>query len=380
MLAGALRCGNEPNPSKSMKDASTSPASSFPQAVQAAVELLETTGRYRLLQHVPTPIYNPNGHLPGHIRLAVVDCEATDGDPQTAHPIELGIVKVAVDLESGTLLGFIDSLSQLEAPSVPIQPAAQATHQIAHEELAGKRFDDQAVESFLSDVDLVVAHNAGFDRPVLARRLPVFDRMAWACTMRDVDWHSRGCSSRALEYLLFKAGMFHNGHRAMADCEATAALLGHTQGLGHADNPSHTVLQELLKNAYTSPFHILAVGSDFDAKDRLKQRDYQWNAGDGRDGRFPVKCWSSPSLADEHALQDELRWLASNAYQPGALQRSEVIVVSTSALTRYSEQAARLAMASAIRINLRAFLNNPAEFFEQPAVESAAERPAIGAV
>jgi hypothetical protein len=54
--------------------------------------------------------------------------------------------------------------------------------------LKDQAIDEPAALDLLASADLVVAHNARFDRPFVDRRLPAAAGKAWACTMAEVDW------------------------------------------------------------------------------------------------------------------------------------------------------------------------------------------------
>ena len=52
-----------------------------------------------------------------------------------------------------------------------------------------------------SGVSLVIAYNAGFDRPFLELRFGVFASLPWGCSYRDVPWKDFGHASASLEFL-----------------------------------------------------------------------------------------------------------------------------------------------------------------------------------
>jgi len=74
--------------------------------------------------------------------------------------------------------------------------------------------------------DLVIAHNAAFDRPFVEARLPQFNALPWACSFADIDWKQEGQGSAKLEYLAMAQGRFYDAHRAEVDCHALLAVLG----------------------------------------------------------------------------------------------------------------------------------------------------------
>lgn len=78
----------------------------------------------------------------------------------------------------------------------------------------------------IDSADLVIAHNAGFDRPFCEAFSPIFCNKAWACSVSEVDWSARGFEGSKLGYLIGQSGYFHDGHRAVDDCFALLEVLG----------------------------------------------------------------------------------------------------------------------------------------------------------
>jgi DNA polymerase-3 subunit epsilon len=76
------------------------------------------------------------------------------------------------------------------------------------------------VDSLLAGADLVIAHNAGFDRPFVEGLLPQAQGLNWACSFADIDWTAAGHSSAKLSYLASALGWFYDAHRAEMDCHA----------------------------------------------------------------------------------------------------------------------------------------------------------------
>jgi DNA polymerase III epsilon subunit-like protein len=110
--------------------------------------------------------------------------------------------------------------------------------------VAGRRIDDSAVNDLLNPVVVVIAHNAGFDRRFLEKRLTGFSTKHWACSRFDIDWKAEGIRSSALEFVAYSLGFFHDGHRAASDCRTTIhALAQRLPGTGRL------ALQALLEQA-----------------------------------------------------------------------------------------------------------------------------------
>jgi DNA polymerase-3 subunit epsilon len=152
----------------------------------------------------------------------------------------------------------------------------------------------------LDGVDVIIAHNAGFDRPFCESRLPLFKEFAWACSFADIDWKAQGRSSSKLEMLAHALGLFYDAHRAEMDCHALIAVLA-----APLPKATSTGFASLLNAAKNPAFRLQATQAPFEAKDKLKQRGYRWN-GD-------QKVWHT-RLSDEAEVQAECEWLRANVY------------------------------------------------------------------
>ena len=83
--------------------------------------------------------------------------------------------------------------------------------------------------------DFILAHNAGFDRPMIEAVPQVREVSAskiWTCSLKQVDWASLGFLSAKQELLSVFHGFHYSGHRALTDIDALANALetGHLNG------------------------------------------------------------------------------------------------------------------------------------------------------
>jgi DNA polymerase-3 subunit epsilon len=188
----------------------------------------------------------------------------------------------------------------------------------------GKSLDDADVNSLLSKADVVIAHNAGFDRPFMEARFPAFASKPWACSFKDIDWKAEGADSAKLTALAADAGLFYDAHRALMDCHALLAVVSRS-----AMGSQSSRLLGLISQAQRLSYKLCATGAPFASKDVLKNRGYRWDA------EHRVWCCHSPDEAD---LGRELVWLGANVYGQSAAQ---VDVEVLDALTRYSVRTGR---------------------------------------
>ncbi|MFC1460255.1 3'-5' exonuclease [Microvirga arabica] len=271
---------------------------------ETAARMLEATGDYRVLRRLqPRPIVVSGVRRQGEKIAVIVDTETTGLDHTRDEVIELGMVAFLYD-EDGRVGEVIGTFNGLREPSVPIGPEITRLTGITPEMVAGQVLDLAAVERFVETADLIIAHNARFDRPFCERLSKGFQVKAWACSHSEIAWSGFGFEGSKLGYLLTQCGWFHQGHRAVEDCHALLEVLASPLPSG-AGFP----FEHLLTSARKALVRIWAEGSPFDMKDMLKARRYRWN--DGTDGR-PKAWWVE---VDEETFEAELAFLQREVYR-----------------------------------------------------------------
>lgn len=183
-----------------------------------------------------------------------------------------------------------------------------------------QHIDSTALEQFVADAHIVIAHNAAFDRKVAERHWPFFANCHWACSATGIDWKAHGLSGARLAYLLSEFGLFHDAHRALDDCHAVLEILA--RDLPGTDQ---SALATLLDRA--RQHRIWADGAPFALKDILKQRGYRWN--DGTDRR--PKAW----YVDADAIDAELDYLRKEIYRREHL---DIVWQTITSLDRFSSR------------------------------------------
>lgn len=281
---------------------------------------LEESPDYRVLRRlVPRTLFHEMPE-PGLCRGIILDTETTGMDLSQDEVIELGMVLFSYDAQTGKVSRVIDTFEAMEQPSKPIPPASTEIHGITDEMVHGKRIDDSQVLAFVRGVDLVIAHNAQFDRNMLEKRLPIFESLRWGCSLKEVPWQQEGLGSAKLDYLLNQFGYFHDAHRAEADCLALLEVLQRplpkTGRLG---------LSWVLAAQAEPAIRIWATGSPFDNKDKLKAKGYRFDG--------VSKTWNL--LTTKADLEQALSDLKEAGYNNRA---AKVEIEALDGFVRYSQR------------------------------------------
>ena len=201
---------------------------------------LEQHPDYRVLRRlVPVQDYGPPPVPAGTDaaalaapRVLILDTETTGLSHESDRIIELAMLLVSVDAATGRPFGPVETFEGFEDPGMPIPEVAKQVTGITDEMVRGQRLDDARVQALIERADLVVAHNAGFDRPFVEARFPGFAHKPWACSFADIDWKAQGAESAKLGALAQDRGWFYDAHRALVDCHALLQVLASPQADG----------------------------------------------------------------------------------------------------------------------------------------------------
>ncbi|NNJ71961.1 MAG: DNA polymerase III subunit epsilon [Enterobacterales bacterium] len=270
--------------------------------LEEALQTIQSQPDYKVLKRVPEQLETIDTIDSRVFRLAIIDLETTGLKSETDEIIEIGTLIVEFTNEHGfTAVAFTDN--QLQEPNSPISAEITAITGITNDEVAGCQIDWDSLLEALADVDLVVCHNANFDRKFLERQTPekvsqLFQKKAFGCSARDIDWKLLGYEGAKLEYLNLKMGYFYAGHRALVDCWATLNIL----------NQVPEAFAQLKQSVREKQLVICAINADFDKKDILKERGYRWSDGSSD---LP-KCWHT--VVKEDAYEDEMHYLQTEIY------------------------------------------------------------------
>ena len=286
----------------------------------AIAETLAKSPDYRVLRKlVPRTEFAPSAGQETRIGI-LLGVETTGLNTAQDEIIELAMVKFDY-LPDDRIARVTDVFSSFNEPSNPIPNEITELTGITDEMVSGNRIDPAAVAAFASDVVIIIAHNANFDRKFVERYWPLFERKHWACSATEVDWRKLGFDGSRLGYLLAGIGLFHQAHRAIDDCHALIEILS-----ANVPKLNRSAFAILLERARRKTIRIWAEQSPFELKDALKKRGYKWS--DGADGR--LRSWYID--VDDARKADEIDFLRKTIY----LQDVDPRIQFVSAMNRFS--------------------------------------------
>lgn len=267
-----------------------------------AIAVLNQSDDHRVIIRYKKPeFYNLNADIPKKVGV-FLDIEATGLSFTDDKLIEIGMVKFEYS-DDGRIFRILDEFNEYQDPDRDISSFITELTGITNEMVRGKHIDESSVSKFLADVDLIIAHNAQFDRAFFETTFPNIEPKAWACSMYDINWNSENIESHKLEYIAYKYNFFYEGHRAITDCLVGLHILSKT-----LYSSKQLALKQLLDNALKPTYKLWAKNAPYDHKDLLRARKYRWNIHP----EHGFKAWSIE--LPEHKVENEIYYLKSNIY------------------------------------------------------------------
>mgnify|MGYP001589244797 FL=1 len=253
----------------------------------------------------------------------VLDVEATGLSIGHDDVIQLALLPFEYETSTGRITNIKKdkAFNGLREPRIPISEEASLITGITNEMVLNKTIDSNSVEEIINNTDLVIAHNASYDRPMVEQHWNCFKNVSWACTFKSINWLKEGFSSAKLELLGLNYGWFYAGHDAFNDCEACLALLAETLPL--RNETVFSVLREYAKNP---TYLIKAIDAPYSKKNILRRRGYKWRPADQLNG----KVW----WTETNDYEEELAWLNKEIYK----REINIPIKKITALNRYSDR------------------------------------------
>ncbi len=260
------------------------------------------------------------------LKAAILDIETTGLNPEADKIIELGIVIVEFCKDTGQIYGVLNTYNELEDPGILIPPETTKINGITDDMVHGKKLIDANIECLMTDVALIIAHNAAFDRGFVESRFSFFQEKAWACSLAQIPWKNEGFSHSSLEFISYKFGFHFSAHRALDDCLALLEVL-------QSELPESRVkvFKVLLESARTTDFKLWALNTPYETKDKLKKRGYKW---DGANWHITVTKedleheidWFRVEIYGNNTFQ--LKQEQMTAYNRFSVKNSKAVIVS----------------------------------------------------
>jgi len=241
--------------------------------------------------------------------ICFLDLETTGLNSNKDQIVEIAIKLVSINEIDGQLLGVVDSYESFNDPKIVMDEKNIAIHGITNEMVLGQFIDWDRVKNIFEKSDIVVAHNARFDRSFMDKYFPLSEEKVWACSVNDIDWAGLGFSSRSQELLCIWHGFYYESHRAMTDVDALIHLVTNDS---YVDEKP---IKQLIANAFQLGYKILALNSSIKLKDDLRNNGYYWNSDN--------KYWWK--IIKENDLEPEKDWLSTNIYNGSFLGQVELV-------------------------------------------------------
>ena len=246
------------------------------------------------------------------VKICFLDLETTGLKKDQDEIIEIALRLVKIDKSNGKIISIESSFESFNDSKKQLDPVITTVTGITNEMIKNHKIDWSKVDAIIKNTDIIVAHNAQFDRGFLDRYLPVSKEKLWACSHRDIDWLNRGFVKQSLELLSIWHGFYYESHRAMNDVDALIHLLTH-----NSYNENHPIL-ELIINSKKMHYKVTALNSPFETKDLLKSNYYKWDP--------KIRSWWKMIFEDD--LEKERKWLTESIYNGYCLATIEQIAIT----------------------------------------------------
>lgn len=232
-------------------------------------------------------------------QASILDLETTGLNPADDTIIEIGIRNFRFHAQTGEILKVDECFSSFQDPGKPLSSETISLTGITDDMVAGQSIDWALVDQFIGESDLIIAHNAKFDRPFTEAKSKASRDKIWGCSLKQINWPDKGFPTSKLEFLSIFHGFFTDAHRALNDADALLYLLSLTD-----EKSQKPYLAELFINAQRPMTQVIASSSPFSSKDHLKKRGYSWDVTN--------RVWTKLIFKDE--LPQEISWLEDTVY------------------------------------------------------------------
>ena len=249
---------------------------------------------------ITLPDYSIDSDL---IRIAVLDVETTGIDLNENEIIELAIKVIEINKHNGSSMRAIGKFESYNDPGFEISEEISSLTGITNDDVKDQHINWENVKSIFNNCQLLVAHNARFDRKFVEKYIQTNN--VWACSQKDIQWKNRGFFKNSLELLCIWHGFYYEAHRAMNDVNSTINLIAHSSY--NDDMPLIELIKSAKKPLYKIinkfPYnenHIKSIKSR-----KINDNRYSWDSNN--------KSWNIYFDSKDN-VDVEVDWLTENIY------------------------------------------------------------------
>jgi DNA polymerase III subunit epsilon len=239
---------------------------------------------------------SPKGEI---LHALYVDLETTGLDASKHQIIEIGLLLFSFNPATGKIYEFLEEYSSFQDPGVPIPTEITTITGITTEMVEGMAMDHGKVDALISHSDLLISHNARFDRAFLDPVFSASQDFIWGCSMSQIPWRALGCGCQGLGHLCRDHGFFFKPHRALNDVKAAVHLLTF-----ESEMDGRPYLATLYENSQSPSILVRATGSPYESRIPLKENRFRWDAS--------RRVWEK--TIDPADLDEMRTWLQEKVY------------------------------------------------------------------
>lgn len=201
------------------------------------------------------------------MKAAFIDFETTALNPKDGFVIEAAVI-VAEFNDNLEITGVLEHYHSYNDPGIPIPEKITEITGITDEMVRWEKLDWEKIQNLLNDSDVIVAHNAEFDRKWAAYHGNITNEN-WVCSYRMVDW-KKSFENSKLETIQKSMGINAQAHSAFEDVKSLIKVLRRKNQEGQ------TFFQEMLDN-FNSGILNWAIKVSYNDKDIAKQHGFCWD-------------------------------------------------------------------------------------------------------